>query len=548
MRAKLKFFHQSYAIDTFLARKLLKESGYDYKDLDSPILYRGDTRSPDKIFLTGFHRKIEDNSFRHPYITARRESYECIATSKNLCYAVGFADCPSGGYPKPEYAWVYLIYSEKGIDISNGNLYGGQGSDLAGIVNEVTLTGVAPEQILAALQIKTTKNNIKNYYTVYEKNMYINTDPSWHLLITDFKINPKCDLQYTNPDLYELTLNEFKLNYLKGYFYIPIAPIPEETDFPYTHDMSNFQKLAFRAGFTREDVFSPWISTHHVDALQNGVAIDSIRGINQLQAYGFSKGLSSEQLSDFVQLYQVDALLFGFPKEDILSSWFDWKHIQAYTLGYSIEFLRGKSELEVYALCNGLTIQQVAGINNHDQVDGLVMGFTREDVIANWFTSSHLSAVTNGLAIDIVRGKSYIELYAITNGISAELVTDLTEKNQVDGLVCGFAKNDVLAPWFSHQHVKSANDGVPLNLLIGKNETQAYALCRNLSLDLIIDVKHIFQIDGLVAGFSLNDVLSNWFDEDKLQEHYRGTSIESIRLANENSHEILAGDIRKAKI
>lgn len=419
MRTKLKFFPQSHAIDTVLARRQLQEKGYGYVRLNKPFLYRGDTRTPEEdVFKCGFHRRIEGNIDRNPIITLNRESYDCIATTKDLVYAVGFADCPSRIYNKPEYSWVYLIYSKSGIDISDGSLYDRKGSGNAGLVNEVTLTGIAPEQILAAFQIKTTRNSICHYY---DPTRFYHIEPSWHILVTDFRINPNCTIKDTDPDLYTSALNEFVKTYQKGYFFIPKAPVPEETDYVYTHNMSDFQKRAYRIGFSKEDVISNRITIDHVVAVeQSAVDPNSVLNLSQTELSGLSQGFSLEEVSGLTNAFQIDGLRKGFSKEDVLSSWFSVLHIEASCIGLEIESLRGKSMLEVYALYKRLSSEEIIGITEFYQIDALDYGFTHDDVRSTWFTYRHFLATTEGAPIELVRGKTEMELDTLLFGENLE--------------------------------------------------------------------------------------------------------------------------------
>lgn len=94
-KVKLKLFPESSAIDSLLAKRQLAISGFQYSELESPILYRGDERGPDIIFKEGFFRKPEKNTIPLPNITSDGESKNCIAITKDLVHAVGFADNPS---------------------------------------------------------------------------------------------------------------------------------------------------------------------------------------------------------------------------------------------------------------------------------------------------------------------------------------------------------------------------------------------------------------------------------------------------------------------
>lgn len=250
-KVKLRLFPESFAIDSLLAKRQLATSGFHYSELESPILYRGDERGPDVIFKEGFFRKPYENNIPLPNITPEDESKTCIATTKDLVYAVGFADNPSTtlGFfnePKKEFGWVYILYTDKGIDLTlNKNAF-----KLAHHVKEVVVTDVPPEHIIAAFQIKTTNNGIYPYIKWYagrinaglEHPVY-NHNVSWQIQCTKFEKNPNFSKDI---DLlpYQKNIDNFLQIAEKGYFRIPWSPYPEKVEA--TKKVTNFFNSFFK--------------------------------------------------------------------------------------------------------------------------------------------------------------------------------------------------------------------------------------------------------------------------------------------------------------
>jgi len=312
IKVKLSFFPQQYKIDAILAQRSVQINTKEqyYTKLRHPILYRGDTRNPDEIFKKGFFRKIEDTIPRQAEITMYGASINCIACSKALVHAVGFADNPltTQAYLAPkkeEYGWVYMIHAEKGFDLTR-NPY----CRTAQAVKEVALTSVGPEQIIAAFKIKTTQNGIISYCDARDTTTRARLTKSWQILILDLKINELCFLQYSHPKLYERALADFKEHFNKGYFRIPWAIEPEETDFPLTYSLTELQK----------------------------------------KAYQLNLGISIQDAQQIVRYEQVEGLKFGFSLSDILSSWFGRTHVYAAAAGIPVESLRHAPKPEVDAL------------------------------------------------------------------------------------------------------------------------------------------------------------------------------------------------------
>lgn len=357
-KVKTKLFPQSFSIDSLLVKRQLDSKGYSYSRLKDQILYRGDERGPDIIFKEGFSRKTKGEDIL-PASINRGISKACVATTKELVCAVGFADNPNTtqGYfaqPKKESGWVYMLYADKGIDLT---CY--QDAHIAHLVKEVVLTDVPPEHIIAAFQIRTTKNNIDPY--VLEWLCDASPHSSWQILCTDFikntKISPEID-----STLYEEKLSEFLNIFTKQYFRIPWAPDEEEKDFSITYYMKDLAKKAYK-------MF----------------------------------GASIEEANKIEYTYQIEALELGFSIDEVLSDEFCRVHLQAAKKGVSVRSLRGTTAVEAYGLGKKLPYEQVKGLESTVQVDGLLLGFLRKDVLSPEFNRQHLNAVEKGVAIDHIR-------------------------------------------------------------------------------------------------------------------------------------------------
>lgn len=331
-KVKLNFFakhNASCVADEIMARRILS-STFPYYKLEHPILYRGDTRSPDDIFEKGFYRKIQVNKIVMPEISEKRESIDCIACSANLCYAVGFADCPddSLGKEKEKESWVYMVYVNEAIQLSDDKLYAKCEDNRATLVNEHTVTGIPPEHVMAAFKIETGKyNKIENYYTypTYREAQ----DVKWKLAVLDFKINEKCIVKENNPNLFQAMVEEFLKPYQEGYFENPLNPLRDKDEFPITDDMTPLQK--------------------------------------QIYAWGYKMTL--EQLKKITYPEQMEAMKFGFSVQDVTSEWFSKEHLNAFKKWIPVKDLVGRSEVEAYALSKKLKLPEIKDLTTKAEVD-----------------------------------------------------------------------------------------------------------------------------------------------------------------------------------
>lgn len=246
-KVKLKLFPQSFAIDGLLAKRVLAASGFKYANLESPILYRGDEREPETIFKEGFYRKPQENDIPLPNISSSDgDSANCIATTKDLVIAVGFADTPetimASNKPKKTYSWVYMLYSDKGIDLTLNESFKGTQTD----IKEVVLTEIPPEHIIAAFQIKTTNNEIYPYMKYSGEIISAGlADPiynnvSWEIICVKYEknINFSKDIDLLP---YQKNIDDFLQVAKKGYFRIPWSPNPEKIEV--TKTVTNFFKI-----------------------------------------------------------------------------------------------------------------------------------------------------------------------------------------------------------------------------------------------------------------------------------------------------------------
>lgn len=375
-RKSSRFFSQYCSIDALLSKRILDASGYSALPLSNSILYRGDTRSPEGIngiFKTGFYRQIEDPKCENPKIKDDHTTVSCVSTSKDLVYAVGFADCPAttGGFfgkSKETYSWVYMLFSDKGIDLTIDRKLHTKIVNYAKHVKEVALTGVPPENILAAFQIKTTKNTISAYLGSMDSFIRTNSPSQWQLLITDWKINNNCFLIDSDPDLFTKVISEFKVHHTKGYYRIPWSPNDEEKDFPVTYNMKVPQKAAYRLGITK------------------------------------SKALKIRSMD------QVEGLKLGFQIEDVISDEFSQFHLNAFKAGIPLKRLRKATSVEAFGFLLKIDSRQLKGLKTTSQVMGMAMGFSKEFLISKRFNDAYCWAVELGYAASQVEKSSYQEV------------------------------------------------------------------------------------------------------------------------------------------
>ncbi len=220
INVKLRLFPQSYSVDAIYAGRLLSAAGFNKDKLAVPILFRGDTRAPDgddNVFSQGFYRQIGDNLYHEPEINVRRESFDCIATSKQVRYAIGFADIRAQ-MAKQETSWVYMLHTPEGFDLTNE---AGHKPifNAAKLVDEVVLTGVPSSHVLAAIQFKVTKNTFLSYMDPTYKHT-----PDAQIKLLDLKVNPHCALAEQDPAVYASAIASFKQMYDKGVFDLQAQP------------------------------------------------------------------------------------------------------------------------------------------------------------------------------------------------------------------------------------------------------------------------------------------------------------------------------------
>lgn len=220
INVKLHLFPQSYPLDALCAGRILSSAGFSTHKLATPILFRGDTRAPhgeDDLFTRGFYRQIDDNCYHAPEINARRESFDCIATSKQVRYAIGFADARAR-IAKQDTSWVYMLYAPEGVDLTRD---AGTSTfpNSAKLVDEVVLTGVPASHILAAIKFKVTNNDFMSYINPQYAHM---STPQVTLL--DIKVNPHCNLAELDPSTYVEALGDFQKLFDEGVFNLQASP------------------------------------------------------------------------------------------------------------------------------------------------------------------------------------------------------------------------------------------------------------------------------------------------------------------------------------
>lgn len=339
LKIKHRLFDQSYAVDRVLAKTILNQEGFASVKLSYPILYRGDTRQPKEIFKKGFYRRIDDekkvkSGYLMPSISKIRASVNCVPASTDLICAVGFADCPDHTPQKPDHSWVYMLYVREGIPLADDSLYNKCETNKARLVNEVTLTGVAPENIIAAFQIKTTAfNRISHYYNQLSFYTYNEAEAiNWKIKITDFVINDHCVLKLHDPEFYQKMINEFSENYKRGYIKNPLCPFRDKDSLPMPNDMTPLQMEAYSTGYI----------------------------------------MTLEDLKKITYQEQVSAIKLGFPIHDVVSDWFGKQHLFACENWIAVEKLRNTTEIEAYGLGIGLSYEQVKGMTTIDQANQLL--------------------------------------------------------------------------------------------------------------------------------------------------------------------------------
>jgi hypothetical protein len=375
MKFRYRLFNQSSKVDEAIAQKNLDLKGFHRTSLQRPILFRGDMRSPGDIFSKGFKRKEVNQGFLIPDIDENRCSSACIATTTDLTYAVGFADNPMNTVifdsADSNDGWVYVFYAKEGIELYKDELFQDITSrNVAKKINEVVLTSVPPEHVIAGFCINTTQNEISDYY-----NQDIRSNSKqvqWQIEIKQYCINKNCTISDSHPELYQVVLLEFLEHCNRGYYRIPWAPCPEDPFFNLTSDQrqagqrfhltrDEAKKIKYpeqlqllESGYDKTVVLDAPLTRQHFRALLHGVSVDDVLqaqliDLNLLwHAIGVKQEGDQINFQDIIGLtsvYQAYGIGVGFSREDVESDWFTQTHVCAVLYDkISMEFVRNQQE------------------------------------------------------------------------------------------------------------------------------------------------------------------------------------------------------------
>lgn len=367
-RLKLSLFDQSSVIDAAISKKLLQEKGFKESKLETPVLYRGDSRSPDVIFKEGFIRKMA----KPAAISLLNESQACIATTKQLTYAVGFADTTHYITNKiVDFGWVYVLYADKGFDLTTDeNTHNKKIPNFAKYVDEVVLLHIPKENVIAAFKIKVTHNKMSSYYQKQLPEHERKEDIVWQIPVIDVRVNLACRLATENLGLFHSLTFHFKSIHQKGYYRIPWSPYPEETNTlkMNAHTLTLFQQEALAKGYAS----------------------------------------SVEDAKRFTYEQQVVGLHLGFTEQEVFSEKLmldDKRKEQALKANVALDTLQACSIYEAYGLLNGLPYSAVKDLRNFHKVTALVLGFSRDVVNRNWT----FDGIAGRMFFDVIEKKRTVE-------------------------------------------------------------------------------------------------------------------------------------------
>lgn len=182
--------------------------------------------------------------------------------------------------------------------------------------------------------------------------------------------------------------------------------------------------------------------------------------IEQIHVTAIQKGFSFQTIKLLAPYRIAAAVEHNLPLSKVSGQWFTPNHSKALLLAFTYE-----------------TIENLTGL----QLQGVMNGLTRAQVLPPWFQYEHLIAVQAGLAYEVIRRRSITEVNnlniyarqftpiilhashtslntAVKLNLSHQKIKNLTEL-QLQGVMAGLSPEQVTHSWFQHEHLMAIQTG-----------------------------------------------------------------------------------------
>lgn len=137
--------------------------------LDTPFVFRGDSRPPDLIYQYGF----QSRTVMPPEIGIDGTSRGLVTSTFDLLVAAGFATNPDFDLDKAkeDFGWIYLVHADYGFDVR-------QMGRRPMLAQEIGFMSVKPENVMAAIRVRSTVDTISAFVRfqdipIYERRIYV---------------------------------------------------------------------------------------------------------------------------------------------------------------------------------------------------------------------------------------------------------------------------------------------------------------------------------------------------------------------------------------
>ncbi|MDF2939871.1 MAG: hypothetical protein K0R66_513 [Gammaproteobacteria bacterium] len=137
-----------------------------------------------------------------------------------------------------------------------------------------------------------------------------------------------------------------------------------------------------------------------------------------------------------------------------------------------------------------LNAEQIHGLKEY-QIQGLRVGLSKDQVNHDWFSYAHAEAAEKGIPYEAYAGLNYDQVgYGILQGLTCEQLEGL-DQYQIQGLHAGLSKEQVNHKWFEGSHAEAARKGIPYETYAGLSNVQVGG--------------------GILQGLSREQVNHEWF-------------------------------------
>ncbi|MDF2530115.1 MAG: hypothetical protein K0Q57_995 [Gammaproteobacteria bacterium] len=278
--------------------------------------------------------------------------------------------------------------------------------------------------------------------------------------------------------------------------------------------LTEYQMRGLKTGLNKDQVYKDWFKEAHAIAAEKGLPYSEYENLGYYEMKdGILKGLSRSQVEglDFIQIQGIHD---GLSREQVIGLNSSCQ-IQGVLEGLSREQVLGLDRDQIMGVHAGLSREQVLGLNCN-QIEGLKAGLNRKQVTKYRFTESHAEAAKMKIPYHEYCNLDYYQVqHGILKGLTRAQVSGLRDY-QIDALHFGLDREQVDHDWFTEAHAKAA-ESYPYEEYAGLEWHQVKNGILNGFSRAKVEGLNSIQMSGLNAGLSREQVNHEWFDYSHLE-------------------------------